>query len=143
MSTSPFLKQNKKPQKPIKIYVSDNFVDSDGNQVPFILKIISTKEVDALSDKCMEPVIDPRTHRKTGQEINQKRLQEEILAKSIISPDLADEELQKSWGVNNEVELLNEMLDFKERSVLVTEFDKYFQTNEQKAEEAEEETKNE
>ena len=134
MSTNPFLKQNKKVEKPIEIYVSDNFVDSDGKRIPFIVR---------LTQECLEPTIDPVTHRKNGQEVNQQRLQKELLVKSIVQPDLEDKELQESWKAHNATDLLDKMLNVQERNTLLTEFDKYFTPVEQKSEEAEEETKNE
>ena len=143
MSTNPFLKQNKKVEKPIEIYVSDNFVDSDGKRIPFILRIISSVEAERLTQECLEPTIDPVTHRKNGQEVNQQRLQKELLVKSIVQPDLEDKELQESWKAHNATDLLDKMLNVQERNTLLTEFDKYFTPVEQKSEEAEEETKNE
>lgn len=141
MATNPFLKQNKKEQEPIEIFVSDNFKDEKG-PVPFILKIISAEEADRITDTCIEPVIDPQTRRKVGSEVNQKRLQMELLVKSIISPDLENKDLQESWDARNATDLLNKMLDMREKSVLLTEFDTYFKPSEQVSIDAEEETKN-
>lgn len=142
MSTNPFLKQNKEEAKPIEIFVSDRFKDEKGELVPFVLQIISSEEADLLTETCMEPIIDPQTRRKIGQEVNQKRLQQELLVKSIVSPDLEDKELQDSWGAHNSVDLLQKMLDMKEKSILLTEFDKQFKPSERKSQDAEEETKN-
>lgn len=143
MSTNPFLKQNKKAEKPIEIFVSENFIDEKGKPVPFVLKIISSEEADLISDTCIEPVIDPQTRRKVGQEVNQKRLQQELLVKSIVTPDLEDKETQDSWGAHNSVDLLNKMLNMKEKAALIKAFDKEFESSEQKSEKSETETKNE
>ena len=143
MSTNPFLKQNKKAEKPIEIFVSENFIDEKDNPIPFVLKIISSEEADLISETCMEPVIDPQTRRKIGQEINQKRFQMELLVKSIVEPDLEDEELQKSYGAHNAFDCLQKMLNFKEKANLIRTFDKEFESSEQKSENSETETKNE
>ncbi len=142
MATNPYLKQNKKPRKPIEIIVSDNFVDEDGNPAPFVLRIITSEEADALAESCMEPVIDPHTRKKIGSEVNQKRLQHELLVKSIVKPDLENKEMQESWGARNASELLTNMLDMLEKQTLLTEFDKYFKTSDEKSIDAEKETKN-
>lgn len=143
MSTNPFLKQNKKKQEDIKIVVSDNFVDDKGNPVPFVMRIISAEEADRLSETCMEPVIDPNTRRKVGSEINQKRLQQELLVNSIVYPDLNDQEMLDSWEAKTPAQLLDKMLNMDEKSILVREFDKHFTSSEQISNEAEIETKNE
>ncbi len=143
MAVNPFLKQNKKERKPIKIQVSDLFVDENGKPVPFILKILSSEEAEDLKKECMEPVFDPRTRRKVGSNLNQDEYQNKMLAKSVVYPDLTDKENQKSWGARDEYDLLFKMLDFQERATLLSEFDKNFSTSDTIAEDAEAETKNE
>ena len=142
MPVNPFLKQNKKKREPIKIYVSDLWVDENGEPIPFILKMISSKRAEEITEECQVPVIDPQTRRKIGQEVDQKLVQETILVESIVQPDLTDKETQASWDAKTPMESLTNMLDFDEKATLLKEFNKVFEPNEKLSEKSEKETKN-
>lgn len=142
MAVNPFLKENKKTREPIEIYVSDLFVDENGDPVPFVLEIISSKEAEEITQECKTSVIDPQTRRKIGEEIDEKLVQDTIIAHSIKSPDLTDKKTQASWGANNPRELLSNMLDFKEKAILYQEFNKHFEYSSELSQKAEKETKN-
>lgn len=142
MSVNPFLKKNKKVRKPVKVYVSDLFVDENDKPVPIEFKVISAKESENLRTTCQRPVIDPQTRKKVGEELDQELFQKWLLAKSMVYPDLTDPEMQKSWGVNNEIDLLTEMFDAKEQLELVREFDALYKSEDEIAQEAENDTKN-
>lgn len=108
-----FLKTNVKDSERTKdVYVSDRFSE------PITIKLLSPKEL----SRCQEKAV---TIRNKQPHFNSNVYSMELIKASIIEPDLKNAELQDSYGVMSEEELLNEMFtgaEFVKITTIVNEF---------------------
>lgn len=105
-----FLKENKVEKKPEKIFVTDSFIDpKTGKALLWEIRPIGSEEEKKISDA----VVRTTTDRRTGT-VTQIRDDAEYLAglsaQSVVFPDLKDKELQDSYGVRSQVDLLRKLL---------------------------------
>lgn len=110
---SSFLKTNVKDGERTKdVYVSDRFSE------PITIKLLSPKEL----SRCQEKAV---TIRNKQPHFDSNVYSMELIKASIIEPDLKNAELQDSYGVMSEEELLNEMFtgaEFVKITTIVNEF---------------------
>lgn len=110
---SSFLKTNVKDSERKKdVYVSDRFSE------PITIKLLSPKEL----SRCQEKAV---TIRNKQPHFDSNVYSMELIKTSIIEPDLRNAELQDSYGVMSEEELLNEMFtgaEFVKITTIVNEF---------------------
>lgn len=110
---SSFLKTNVKDSERKKdVYVSDRFSE------PITIKLLSPKEL----SRCQEKAV---TIRNKQPHFDSNVYSMELIKASIIEPDLKNAELQDSYGVMSEEELLNEMFtgaEFVKITTIVNEF---------------------
>lgn len=110
---SSFLKTNVKDSERAKdVYVSDRFSE------PITIKLLSPKEL----SRCQEKAV---TIRNKQPHFDSNVYSMELIKASIIEPDLKNAELQDSYGVMSEEELLNEMFtgaEFVKITTIVNEF---------------------
>lgn len=110
---SSFLKTNVKDSERTKgVYVSDRFSE------PITIKLLSPKEL----SRCQEKAV---TIRNKQPHFDSNVYSMELIKASIIEPDLKNAELQDSYGVMSEEELLNEMFtgaEFVKITTIVNEF---------------------
>lgn len=108
-----FLKVNVKDSERTKdVFVSDRF------EAPVTIKLLSPKELSrcqemSVSIKGKKPYFDSNVYNM------------EILKTAIVEPDLKDAQLQDSYGVMNEEDLINEMFtgaEFVRLTTLINEF---------------------
>lgn len=108
-----FLKTNVKDSERTKdVYVSDRFSE------PITIKLLSPKEL----SRCQEKAV---TIRNKQPHFDSNVYSMELIKASIIEPDLRNAELQDSYGVMSEEELLNEMFtgaEFVKITTIVNEF---------------------
>lgn len=108
-----FLKTNVKDSERTKdVYVSDRFSE------PITIKLLSPKEL----SRCQEKAV---TIRNKQPHFDSNVYSMELIKASIIEPDLKNAELQDSYGVMSEEELLNEMFtgaEFVKITTIVNEF---------------------
>lgn len=107
-----FLKGNAKPIEDIEMIVSKRFVDDKGNPIPWILRQLTGKESNNLRKKHTKKI-----KNKLGrieEQFNSEAYQEEFITSSIIFPELADADLQKSYSALGEYDLLQKMLSADE-----------------------------
>lgn len=108
-----FLKTNVKDSERKKdVYVSDRFSE------PITIKLLSPKEL----SRCQEKAV---TIRNKQPHFDSNVYSMELIKASIIEPDLKNAELQDSYGVMSEEELLNEMFtgaEFVKITTIVNEF---------------------
>jgi hypothetical protein len=129
-----FLKKNKIQVPNVKYIASDDFIDEEGNPLEWELKKITTKEYNYLRNKAMK--IDAKNQ---DVEFNQAQFTNSICAACIVFPDLKNTELQNSYGVVGEENLLQEMLEPKQFDDLTNKVNTllgYNQTFSDKVEEA-------
>lgn len=64
---------------------------------PFKIKSLTAEEMTVLRGQVTRKVLNKRTHQ-FEQQTDQNRFTDSIITASVVSPDLQNEELQKSWG---------------------------------------------
>lgn len=107
MSMKAFLRQNAIPVVNKKLVVSSRFQDEKGQPVEWELRPISEDENTKIKDDCTSRMV---FKGRQTVDFNSNGYLRQLCAKSVVFPDLADAELQKSYGVMGEEELLGAML---------------------------------
>ncbi len=123
---SMFMKANKKPRENGKWAVTKSLCDENGNPLEWEFRHISTKENEEIREECTADVPIPGKPNMYRQKIKTGRYVQELIAKSVVYPDLFNPELQDSYGVVNERDLLMAMVDdpgeYAELAARVQEF---------------------
>ncbi len=103
-----FFKKENEGIRTKAVYISDRFVDDNGEPVPFVIRSLKASEERVIRDSC--------THTDDNgiPVLNTSDYQDLLITAAIVEPDLKDVELQNSYGVVGEVQVLNEMLIFGE-----------------------------
>lgn len=105
-----FFKENKVEQPPVEIYVTDSFVDENGDPILWKIRPIGSEEEKWINDSVIENKKDKRTGTIT-QIRDDGEYVARICAQAVVYPDLADKDLQTSYGVRkNKTALLRKML---------------------------------
>ncbi len=107
MSIKAFLRQNAIPAVNKKIVVSPRFIGEDKKPLEWEIRPLSEDENTRIKDSCT--VRSVFKGRQTT-DFNGNRYTRLLCARSVAFPDLTDDELQKSYGVIGEEELLGAML---------------------------------
>ncbi len=102
-----------------QVIISDRFVDEEGNEVPFVIRTLTSRELKECRNKAK--VDDGEGNITVDNEI----FENELIKKAVVSPDLNDSELQDSYGVMGEDQLLDEMLLAGEFTTLVKEINSH------------------
>lgn len=107
MSIKAFLRQNAIPAINKKLVVSQRFADEEGNPMEWDIRPISEDENTKIKADCTH-----RTAFKGRQtaDFDGSRYTRRLCSKSVAFPELTDAELQKSYGVTSEEDLLGAML---------------------------------
>lgn len=108
---SMFLKKNKKVKENTTFAVTKSLQDEEGNALLWEIKPITTKESEKIRSECTIEVPIPGKKGMYRQKLDTKAYLVKLMVNSIVYPDLKDEELQDSYGVCSEEELLLEMVD--------------------------------
>ncbi|MGE4284884.1 MAG: phage portal protein [Clostridia bacterium] len=93
-----------------EVIVSNRFME-DGNLVPFVIRPITQKENEQLIKKYT------KKDKKGAETFNRTEYVQAMTASAVVSPNLADSELQKVYGLG-ETECLKNMLYVGEYAVL-------------------------
>lgn len=104
-----------------KIILSNRFKDENGKPIPFEIKALSATENDDLQRRCMVTVPVPGQRGQFVRELDQIKYTANLLAESVVYPNLNDAELQDSYGVKGADALLREMLYMGEYTQLAQE----------------------
>lgn len=106
-----FLKKNKKEKKNAFFAATKSLCDENGEPLKWEIKALSTKETEAIREKC---TIDVPVTGKPGvmrPKVNSSKYVAELLVSAVVFPDLYNAELQDSYGVKTASDLLKEMVD--------------------------------
>jgi hypothetical protein len=125
-SLNAFLKQNAIPAKNKTVPISDRFLDESGKPMLWEIRPIPEKENGKIRDSCMKRDYS-KAARKAGTTVDfdTALYTQRLLAASVVYPDLKDAQLQASYGVVGEEELLVEMLYSDEYARLREEVDDF------------------
>ena len=121
-SVTNFLKENRVEVEPKKVFITNKFIDENGDPILWEIRPIGSDEEKKIADS----VITEKRDRSTGT-ITQFRDDSEymarIAAQGVVFPDLGDRELQKSYGkeVTTKVAVLRKMLSVGELVKLAEE----------------------
>ena len=106
-----FMKANKTVKENEMHPVTKSLCDENGQPLEWEFRHITSKENEAIRDACTEDVQvkgKPRVYR---QQFHASEYIKRLIVASVVMPDLLDEELQDSYGVNKEEDLLMAMVD--------------------------------
>ena len=122
MSTSKFamFMKDKKAKKENGFYApTKSLTDEDGKPLEWEFRHITPKENDELRDECMSevPVGKSGAYR---PRVDTSKYIRKLVAASVVYPELYDAELQDSYGVMNEEQLFQAMIDN------TAEYDRFF-----------------
>lgn len=106
---SAFLKENKIKREAYEYVASKDFVDSEGNPIPWKIRPLTNEELDNLRDRFTKRVKNKMT-QKTEEVFDREGFTMEMATTSIEFPKLDDAQLQESYGVVGADSLLNAML---------------------------------
>ena len=105
MALEAFLRQNKKERETIKFPASKAFVDEDGKPLEWTIRPLTSKEAENIRKQV-------NTYKKGGRvEIDNALFNRKVAAACTVYPDLKNAELQDSYGVMGEENLIVEILD--------------------------------
>ena len=106
-----FMKQNK-VYKENKLYAATkSLTDENGRPLEWEIRAIKTKENDSIREDCTMEVPVKGKPNVFRQKLNTSKYIAKMICASVVSPNLFDKELQDSYGVMTEEELLLEMVD--------------------------------
>lgn len=120
MSLKAFLKENAIKIESASYAASKRFVDDQGNSVNWKLRILSNTEFDKILLNAQKKVADPGNPRNRVTVVDNTKLRDDLLVACVEYPNLADLELQNSYGAIGELELIKKMLTPGELTDLVT-----------------------
>ncbi len=106
---SAFLKENKIKREAYEYVASKDFVDSQGNPIPWKIRPLTNEELDNLRDRFTKRVKNKMT-QKTEEVFDTEGFTMEMATTSIEFPQLDDAQLQESYGVVGGDSLLNALL---------------------------------
>lgn len=106
MGLNAFLKQNTIIPENRKVVISKRFVENN-KPVEWEIKAVSEDVNSKIRNSCTKSTV---FKGKATNDFNRNLYLQRLCAASVVFPDLKDAELQKSYGVVGEAELLSEML---------------------------------
>ena len=105
-----FLKEKAKIVTEVEYIASKRFTDEEGNPLVWHIRVLSNKELEKLRAQFTKKVYQPGS--RTGEnKFNDKAFLDEMMVRCITFPTLDDIELQNSWGVSSELDLVKAMLN--------------------------------
>lgn len=121
-----FFAQNAEKVETVEEVISTRFKDENGTPIPFEFRPISSEENKNIKKACTKKV---RVKKGVYQdELDADAYTDKFLAASIVFPNLKDVELQKSYNVLGEVDLLRAMLlpgEYTEASLIAQSVNGY------------------
>lgn len=140
MSFSQFMKKNKKVRPNQKFAPTVSLTDADGKPLEFEFKHLTTREDESIRDSCTIEVQITGKPNVFRPKLNVNQYLAKMIAKSCVSPDLNNAELQDSYGVMTAEDLIREMIDdpgeYQDLCKFIQEFNGFNTTMQDKIDEA-------
>lgn len=108
---SMFMKSNKKQKQNVMHPVTKSLMDEDGKPLLWEIKPLTTKENEAIREKCTVDVPVKGKPNMFRPKVDMNKYQTMLMCAAIVFPDLNNVELQNSYGVMTPEDLLKEMVD--------------------------------
>ncbi len=112
-----FLSQNKIKQENIKFVASNNFIDENKNPIEWEIRAISQNEADELRKSCTKRV--KIAGKGYINETDTDLYMSKVAAACTVFPDLKNKELQDSYKVMGDDQLLKAMLSLGEYTTYI------------------------
>ena len=96
-SMAAFLKKNAVKYTEVEAVISDRFQEG-GAPVPWRIRVLTQKEMDAISKSCTRRIVDAKT-KEERYEVDRDALSRSMLEECVVYPNLKDAALQDSYGV--------------------------------------------
>lgn len=106
---SAFFKENKIKRELVEYVASRDFVDAQGDPIPWKLRPLSNEELDKLRDRFTTRAKNKMTG-KMEERFDREGFTMEMALTSIVFPELKDERLQNSYDVADAEDVLKAML---------------------------------
>lgn len=107
-----FLKANKVEKENEMVPVSTSFVDEKGEPILWEVRRLTNEEMKDIKKQCIKQIKDKRGN--VSVETDSDKMMSLMAATSTVYPDLKNAQLQDSYGVYGECELLETMLSVGE-----------------------------
>lgn len=137
-NTKAFLRKNKIIRKNVKFMATESIVDEQGIPLDWEIRPISSRDNETIREECTDVQRDKSGNMMPS--LNSRKYLHKLLVASIALPDLLNAELQDSYGVTDEADLLYEMLDspadYAKLCTFVQKFNGYDISMDEKIEEA-------
>lgn len=108
---SMFMKANKIQKQNVMHPVTKSLVDEEGKPLLWEIKPLTTKENEALREKCTIEVPVKGKPNMYRPKVDMNKYQTMLMCAAVVFPDLNNVELQNSYGVMTPEDLLKEMVD--------------------------------
>ena len=108
---SKFMKANKIQKQNVMHPVTKSLVDENGEPLLWEIKPLTTKENEALREKCTIEVPVKGKPNMFRPKVDMNKYQTKLICAAIVNPDLNNADLQNSYGVMTPEDLLKEMVD--------------------------------
>lgn len=108
---SRFLKQNQKQKENVWYAPTASLTDENGEALKWEFRAIGTAESEDIRDGCMVDVVGKGKNKQNSQKLNAKSYIAKLISRCVVYPDLREVELQNSYGVMSDEELLKAMVN--------------------------------
>ena len=133
----------KKIDEPIKIVVTDRYVDENGEPAKWTLVPLDSAQTEKIQEACMEPVQNPETGL-VSKQLDGLKYVNGLAAETITDPNLRDPKIQEFYGTKGSaVKTLGKMLRSDEKDTLINEINKIYKLNPQMLKDMVDDAKNE
>jgi hypothetical protein len=105
-----FLAPNVKKIPNERFVLSERFLNEDGTPAEWEIRCISAEEDDAIREACTKTVPVPGKYGQYRDDFDLSKYLGELAARGTVHPNLADQELQASYGCMGAVKTLKTML---------------------------------
>lgn len=104
-----FMKQNKQARTDVMYVATKSIKDENGEPIPWKLRPITTVENEAIKDDCTTEV-KVKSHM-FRPKLDTSKYMAMLICASVVEPNLHNAELQDSYNVKSNIDLLREMID--------------------------------
>jgi len=135
-----FMKRNKTAKENVRYAPTKSLCDESGAPLEFEIRALTTKEDERIRDNCTVEIPITGKPNMYRSKVNATKYIGELLAASVVYPDLLDAELQDSYRVKTAEDLLKEMIDdpgeYTEFTMFVQKFNGFNVSLDEKVDEA-------
>jgi len=105
-----FMKANKKEHANAFYAATNSLCDENGQSLQWEFRHITSRDVEAIRDDCFDDE-KPGKGNAYMPKLNMSKYISNLIAATVVEPDLRDAELQDSYGVKKPADLLLAMVD--------------------------------